>query len=66
MILGLGLTPHILRWIGTPADVLPSSIIYFKIYFAGSIGFVMYNIFMGILQSVGDSRHPLQYLVSAD
>lgn len=63
MILGLGLTPHILRWIGTPADVLPSSIIYFKIYFAGSIGFVMYNIFMGILQSVGDSRHPLQYLI---
>lgn len=63
MILGLGLTPLILRWMGTPADVLPSSIIYFRIYFAGSIGFVMYNVFMGILQSVGDSRHPLQYLI---
>lgn len=61
--LGLGLTPSILRWMGTPSNVLPSSITYFRIYFAGSIGFVMYNIFMGILQSVGDSRHPLQYLI---
>lgn len=63
MLLGMGLTPHILKWMGTPDDVLPSSITYFRIYFAGSIGFVMYNVFMGILQSVGDSRHPLQYLI---
>lgn len=63
MVLGMGLTPHILKWMGTPEDVLPNSITYFRIYFAGSLGFVMYNVFMGILQSVGDSRHPLQYLI---
>ena len=48
---------------GTPADVLPNSITYFRIYFCGSLAFVMYNFLVGILQSVGDSRHPLIYLI---
>lgn len=63
MTLGILCTPVILRWMGTPEDVLPNSIIYFRIYFAGSLGFVCYNAFVGILQSVGDSRHPLMYLI---
>ncbi len=63
MTLGILCTPIILRWMGTPEDVLPNSIIYFRIYFAGSLGFVCYNAFVGILQSVGDSRHPLMYLI---
>lgn len=62
-VLGITLTPLILRWMGTPEDVLPSSILYFRIYFCGSIAFVLYNICVGILQSVGDSRHPLVYLI---
>lgn len=62
-IAGTVLTSRILIWMGTPADVLPESTVYFRIYFLGSLSFVMYNIFVGILQSVGDSRHPLLYLV---
>lgn len=62
-IAGVLLAPQILVWMGTPADVLPESTTYFRIYFAGSTGFVMYNVFVGILQSVGDSRHPLIYLI---
>lgn len=62
-IIGMTLAPHILVLMGTPAEVLPNSITYFRIYFAGSLGFVLYNFFVGILQSVGDSRHPLIYLV---
>lgn len=61
--IGMLTTPYILRWMGTPENVLPNSILYFRIYFAGSLGFVMYNIFVGILQSVGDSTHPLMYLI---
>ena len=57
------LAPKILVLMGTPADVLPESIVYFQTYFAGSLGVVMYNIFVGILQSVGDGRHPLIYLI---
>ena len=61
--IGMFLAPKILVLMGTPSEVLPQSIEYFRTYFAGSLGFVMYNIFVGILQSVGDSRHPLIYLI---
>lgn len=62
-VFGTILTSRILLWMGTPADVLPESTVYFRIYFMGSLSFVMYNVFVGILQSIGDSRHPLIYLV---
>lgn len=62
-IIGLIMAPKILTWMGTPDDVLKNSVVYFRIYFCGSLAFVMYNIFVGIMQSVGDSRHPLVYLI---
>lgn len=61
--IGILAAPQILVLMGTPSEVLPNSIIYFRIYFSGSLAFVMYNFMVGILQSVGDSRHPLIYLV---
>ena len=61
--LGVLLSPQILIWMDTPESVLPQSVTYLRIYFAGSLFFVMYNIFVGILQAVGDSRHPLYYLM---
>lgn len=62
-ILGVILTPKILRWMGTPESVLPNSIIYFRTYFIGVTASVLYNICVGILQAVGDSKHPLYYLM---
>ncbi len=62
-VLGVVLTPTILRWMATPDDVFPQSVIYFRYYFYGAIFTVMYNIFVGILHAVGDSRHPLYYLI---
>lgn len=62
-VLGMVLAPQILVLMGTPESVMPNSISYFRTYFAGSLAFVMYNIVMGILQAVGDSRHPLYYLI---
>ena len=62
-VAGVTLTPIILQWMGTPAEVLPQSIEYFRFYFCGAIFTVMYNIFVGILHAVGDSRHPLYYLI---
>lgn len=61
--IGMLFTPQILIWMDTPASVMHESITYLQIYFSGSLGFVMYNIFVGILQAVGDSRHPLYYLI---
>ena len=62
-ISGALLSPVMLRLMGTPQSVLPQSIAYFRTYFLGSLAFVMYNICTGILQAVGDSRHPLYYLI---
>ena len=60
---GVGLSPQILRWMDTPENVMHNSQLYLSIYFMGSLGSVMYNICVGILQAVGDSRHPLYYLI---
>lgn len=62
-VLGVALTPTILVWMDTPKTVLPQSIQYFRYYFCGGLFVVMYNIFVGILHAVGDSRHPLYYLM---
>lgn len=60
---GVILTPTLLQWMGTPENVLAESIIYFRVYSYGIVFSVMYNIFVGILHAVGDSRHPLMFLM---
>ena len=62
-VFGVTMAPKILVLMGTPAEVLPESVTYFQIFFAGSLGLIMYNVFVGILQSVGDSKTPLYYLI---
>ena len=62
-IIGVCFTPTILQWMGTPADVLPNSVMYLRVYFMGSLASIMYNVCMGILHAIGDSKHPLYYLI---
>ena len=62
-LLGVFGTPVILRWMDTPADVFNEAALYLRVYFAGSVGLVFYNLLVGILQASGDSRHPLYYLI---
>ena len=61
--IGVILSPQILKWMDTPADVLVQSTTYLRVYFSGAVGLVMYNTCTGIMQAVGDSRHPLQFLI---
>ena len=62
-VIGVTFSPTILRWMNTPVDVMPQSVSYFRYYFCGAIFTVTYNIFVGILHAVGDSKHPLYYLI---
>ena len=62
-IVGLLLMPHILVWMKTPESVMPNSLSYFTIYFGGVSTVIMYNICMSIMRSLGDSIHPLYYLI---
>ena len=62
-VFGVLMTPAILRWMRTPADIMQGSVTYFRIYSFGILFCVMYNITMGIMNATGDSRHPLIYLM---
>ena len=64
-VIGVTLTPVFLRWMRTPDDTLPLATAYLRVIFSGVSATVMYNIFAGILQAVGDSRHPLYYLITS-
>ena len=62
-LVGVLLTPYILRWMGTDPEVLPLSESYFRWYFAGAAAIVMYNVLKGVMTALGDSRRPLYYLI---
>ena len=62
-LVGVIFTPQILALMDTPDDVFVQSALYIRIYFLGSIAVVLYNVCMGIMQAVGDSKHPLYYLI---
>lgn len=62
-VFGTTMSPTLLRWMGTPPEVLPQAAKYLSIYFLGALGLVLYNACRGIMQAIGDSRHPLYYLI---
>ncbi len=62
-ILGFTLAPSMLRWMNTPAELIPNSTLYLRIYFLGIIFVFIYNTGSGILRAIGDSKSPLYYLI---
>ena len=60
---GVIFTPQLLTWMGTPPDVMDLSVTYIRIFFAGSLGLVLYNGLRGVMQAVGDGKNPLKYLI---
>lgn len=51
-----------LIWMDSPADVLPLSTVYLRIYFAGTPANMAYNFGASVLRSVGDTKRPLYFL----
>lgn len=64
-LFGIVSTPLLLRMMGTPVNVMPESVLYFRVYFFGGLFNVMYNTCCGIFQAMGDSKHPLYYLITS-
>lgn len=62
-LLGVLMTPTLIRMMGTPEDMVDYARDYLFIYFAGISGLMLYNIGAGILRAVGDSRRPLYFLI---
>lgn len=62
-LLGTAGCAPLLKWMGTPDEVLPLAISYMRTYFFGAIFVALYNSASGIFQAVSDSRRPLYYLI---
>lgn len=59
---GIIFTPKILKMMRTPEEVMTQSVVYLRLYSAGLLFSVVYNMAAGILNAVGDSKRPLIYL----
>lgn len=64
-VLGMAVSQPVLTLMGTPADIIDMSVMYLRVYFAGTVPQMIYNIGTGILRAVGDSRRPLYFLIVA-
>lgn len=64
-VVGVGFSKTFLTLMGTPAEVLPLSSIYMRIYFAGITFTMVYNFCAAILRAAGDTRSPLIFLTIA-
>ena len=62
-IFGYLLTPWLLEITNTPADIFDDTSMYLKIYFAGMLFTMIYNMGSSILRAIGDSKRPLYYLI---
>ena len=65
MAVGIALAPSLLRMMDTPADILTHAALYIRIYLAGIIGNLIYNMGAGILRAIGDSKRPLYFLITS-
>ena len=62
-VLGILLTPQILRWQAVPEDIFAATVMYLRITFVGVPFTCFYNALAAGLKSVGDARTPLRFLI---
>ena len=62
-VLGWFASQPMLKFMGTPEEILPFSALYMKIYFLGMIFNMVYNFSASILRASGDTQSPLYYLL---
>ncbi len=63
MIVGVASSRVVLRLMNTPEEVMDQAVAYIRVCFLGIIPVLIYNIGSGILRAVGDSKHPLYFLI---
>ena len=61
-IVGFILTPQLLIWMKSPAEVIGLSTLYMRIYFLGMPANLVYNFGAAILRGIGDTKRPLYFL----
>lgn len=60
---GVLISPLMLRMIRVPENVFDLADSYLRVYFSGLVFLILYNIGSSILRALGDSKHPLYFLI---
>lgn len=64
-VAGVIFAPQMLKLMQTPKNILPLAALYLRIYFLGMTAMMVYNFGSALLRSVGDTKRPLYYLLTA-
>ena len=64
-VVGCGVSPVVLGWMRTPRECLGMAAVYLRVYFAGALASMVYNMEAGLLRAMGDSRRPVLSLIAA-
>lgn len=64
-VVGVLVSPLILRAMGTPPEVMDQATDYLQVFFGGILFSIIYNMCAGILNAVGNSKRALVYLIIA-
>lgn len=64
-VIGFVLARPILRWMGSPEEVIDLAVLYIRIIFVGLPVQMLYNFSAAVLRSVGDTKRPLYFLATA-
>ena len=64
-IIGVTLSPVILRLLNTDEDILNDAAMYMRILLGGAVFPVFYNMYTAYMRALGDSRRPLYFLMIA-
>ncbi len=64
-VMGLLFSIPLLEMMSTPADILPLSSLYLKIYFLGALPNFVFEFGAAILRASGDTKTPMKYLITA-
>ncbi len=62
---GVIFAPQLLIIMNTPENILPLAALYLRIYFIGMTAMMLYNFGSALLRSIGDTKRPLYYLMTA-
>lgn len=63
-LLGIITSPKLLEVMNTAPELMKDSVLYLRIYFAGTIFAFIYNTGSSVLRALGDSKRPLYYLIA--
>jgi len=61
-VVGIAFAEDFFRLTGTPEDVIPMAVGYFRVYISGAVVFIAFNSLLSVFRGMGDSTRPLVFI----